>query len=129
MKAQPLILNIHCAAEREMKKNNESLLFIYFIQFIFVEWGYTPFEQLRRMLLKPSSFAEQVTYVSHSDQNCLWMNLLAPENHQNPDAHLFIIPRHLCRGVYSFRISVRTFVRSCVHHVLGIYDKVFYRVA
>ena len=39
------------------------------------------------------------------------------------------IPQHLCRGVYSFRLSVRLFVHSYVRHIHGIYDKVFHRVA
>ena len=38
-------------------------------------------------------------------------------------------PRHICRVVYSFRLTVRMFVRSYVRHVRGIYDKVFHRVA
>ena len=41
----------------------------------------------------------------------------------------FLYPKHLCRGVYSFRLSVRLFVLSYVRHVRGIYDKVFHRVA
>ena len=55
----------------------------------------------------------------------------------------FLYPRHLCRGVYSFRIDVcpfvrsyvRSFVRSCVRsfvtfrHVRRIYIKVFVKVS
>ena len=46
---------------------------------------------------------------------------------------LFLYPRHLCRGVYSFPLSVRpfvcSFVRLCIRHLRGIYGKVFHRVA
>ena len=53
--------------------------------------------------------------------------------------YYLLYPRHLCRGVYSFRLDVcpfvrsyvRSFVRSCVRsfvtfrHVRRIYHKVF----
>ena len=41
--------------------------------------------------------------------------------------YIFLYPRHLCRGVYSFRLDVCPFVRSYVRSLVRSFVRVFVR--